>query len=296
MREKFQSDAKEIIVPFKPDISLRGVKFTVPHVGDKKKLLELSERNVKYFRLEKLKQQANITKLPRSVQILESIKTDLRMEKLPVHIECFDNSNIQGAHPVAACVVFKKGKPSRAEYRHFNVKTVEGSNDFATMEEIVYRRYSRLLEEGSSLPQLIVIDGGKGQLSAAVNSLKKLDLADKITVIGIAKRLEEIFFPDDSIPLYLDKKSQSLKVIQHIRNEAHRFGITFHRNKRSNSFLKSQLLNIDGIGEKTLETLIRNFKSLSGIKKASFEELSEVIGEAKAKAILEGLILKVIRL
>jgi len=286
MRDRFQSNAKEIIVPFKPEITLRGVKFTVPNKGDKKKLLELSDRNVKYFRLEKLKQQANITKAPRSVRILETIKADLRMEKLPVHIECFDNSNIQGAHPVAACVVFKNGKPSSRDYRHFNVKTVEGSNDFATMEEIVYRRYSRLLEEGSTLPQLIVIDGGKGQLSAAVNSLKKLDLSDKITIIGIAKRLEEIFFPDDATPLYLDKKSESLKVIQHIRNEAHRFGIEFHRNKRSKVFIKSKLLNIEGIGEKSIETLILKFKSISGIKNASFEDLSDVIGEVKAKAII----------
>ena len=287
MRERFQSTAKEIIVPFKPSIKLRGVSFTVPQRGDKKSLLELSERNVKFYRGEKLKQQANMTKMPKSVRIVETLKTDLNMEKMPVHIECFDNSNIQGTNPVAACVVFKNGKPSKREYRHFNVKTVDGPDDFATMEEIIHRRYKRLLDEGSPLPQLIVIDGGKGQLSAAVNSLKKLEIEDKVTIIGIAKRLEEIFFPNDPIPLYIDKNSQSLKLIQQVRNEAHRFAVSFHRDKRSSAFLKSQLENINGIGEKTLQTMLLHFKSVSGIKKASLKSLVEVIGEAKAKSVYQ---------
>ena len=285
LRNRFQSTSKEILVPFIPEITLSGVKFFVPRVSDKKKLLELSERNVKYYRLEKLKQKANIAKIPPSVRVLETLKIDLQMEKLPVHIECFDNSNIQGAFPVAACVVFKSGKPARRDYRHFNIKTVEGPNDFASMEEIIYRRYKRLLEEESPLPQLIIIDGGKGQLHSAMNSLNKLELGDKITVIGIAKRLEEIFFPGDSIPLYLDKNTPSLKLIQHLRNEAHRFGISFHRNKRSNAFLKSQIENINGVGEKSIEALLKHFKSISGIKNASIKELQNVVGEARAIAI-----------
>ncbi|MCL2073723.1 MAG: excinuclease ABC subunit UvrC [Marinilabiliaceae bacterium] len=287
MRERFQSNAKEIIVPFIPTIKLRGVVFTLPKRGDKKSLLELSERNVKFYRIDKLKQQSNITKLPKYARILSTLKTDLNMEKVPVHIECFDNSNIQGAFPVAACVVFKNGKPSLRDYRHFNIKTVDGPDDFASMEEIIFRRYNRLLEEEAPLPQLIVIDGGKGQLSAAINSLKKLNIDDKITIIGIAKRLEEIFFPDDPIPLYLDKSSESLKLIQQIRNEAHRFAITFHRNKRSSTFLKSQMENIYGIGDKTIEILMPKFKSVAGIKKASIAELADIVGEMKAKAIIQ---------
>jgi len=236
--------AKEILVPFIPMISFSGSSFIVPKIGDKKKLLDLSERNVKYFRLEKLKQQANSKKLTRDSRIVNTMKKDLRLKELPVHIECFDNSNIQGHYPVAACVVFKNAKPSKKEYRHFNIKTVEGANDFASMEEVVYRRYKRLLEEENSLPQLVIIDGGKGQLGATMNSLRKLELDNKIAVIGIAKRLEEIFFPGDPVPLYLDKNTETLKVIQHLRNEAHRFGITFHRNKRSADFIKSELQNI----------------------------------------------------
>jgi excinuclease ABC subunit C len=287
MRERFHSESKEIVVPFIPEIPLKGIEFTVPHRGDKKKLLELSERNVTFHRLESLKQKANVAKTPTSIRILETLKADLHMEKLPLHIECFDNSNIQGTHPVAACVVFKKGKPARKDYRHFNVKTVVGANDFATMEEIIYRRYKRLLDEDSPLPQLIVIDGGKGQLGAALNSLQKLNLVGRITVIGIAKRLEEIFFPGDPVPLYLDKQTPSLKLIQHLRNEAHRFGISFHRDKRSNAFLKSQIENIQGVGEKSLEMLLKHFKSVSGIKKATHEELKDVVGETKAKAVKE---------
>jgi len=287
LRERFQSNAGEIIIPFIPDIKLKGVEFIVPQIGDKKKLLELSERNVKFYRLEKLKQESNQTKLPPSVRILETLKNDLHLNKLPVHIECFDNSNIQGAHPVAACVVFKNGKPAKKDYRHFNIKTVEGPNDFASMEEVVYRRYKRMMEEGSPLPQLIIIDGGKGQLGSAVSALNELGLSADVKIIGIAKRLEEIFFPGDPVPIYLDKTTPSLKLIQHLRNEAHRFGITFHRNKRSNAFLKSQMETIAGIGPKSMEALLRKFKSISGIKDASHEEIVAVVGTSRAKSIRE---------
>lgn len=286
LRERLQSNSSEIIVPFLPEVSFRGVNLVVPQIGDKKKLLDLSERNVKFYRLEKLKHEANQTKAPPYIRVLEILKADLQLPKLPVHIECFDNSNIQGAHPVAACVVFKNGKPAPKDYRHFNIKTVEGPNDFASMEEVVFRRYKRMLEEGLSLPQLIVIDGGKGQLGSAVNALSQLGIMEEVKVVGIAKRLEEIFFPGDPVPLYLDKKTPSLKVIQHIRNEAHRFGITFHRNKRSNAFLKSQIENIPGVGEKSIEALLKQFKSLSGIQSASFDALKEVVGSARANAIL----------
>ena len=261
----------------------------MPKIGDKKKLLELSERNVKYYRLEKLKQIANSKKLTRDQRILETMKQDLRLKDLPVHIECFDNSNIQGHYPVAACVVFKNAKPAKKEYRHFNIKTVEGANDFASMEEVVYRRYRRLLEEKDSLPQLIIIDGGKGQLGATMNSLRKLELDDKIAVIGIAKRLEEIFFPGDPVPLYLDKNTETLKVIQHLRNEAHRFGITFHRNKRSADFIKSELQNIPGVGEKTIHTLLSKFGSLNKIKEATLEQLRATVGDSKGKSIHDSL-------
>jgi excinuclease ABC subunit C len=287
IRERLHSNSPEIIVPFKPDVEFNDAKFFIPKIGDKKKLLELSERNVKYYRLEKLKQQANQTKVPIEVRLLETAKKDLRLDKLPVHIECFDNSNIQGHHPVAACVVFKNGKPSKRDYRHFNIKTVEGPNDFASMEEVVYRRYSRLKNEGESLPQLVVIDGGKGQLGSAVKILRDLKLDDKIAVIGIAKKLEEIFYPGDPIPLYLDKNSPSLKLIQHLRNEAHRFGITFHRNKRSGAFLKSRLDEIQGIGAESIRKLIERFGSAKGVEKASKEELTDVVGESRADKIVE---------
>jgi excinuclease ABC subunit C len=287
IRERLHSNSPEIIVPFKPDVEFNDARFFIPKIGDKKKLLELSERNVKYYRLEKLKQQANQTKVPIEVRLLETAKKDLRLDKLPVHIECFDNSNIQGHHPVAACVVFKNGKPSKRDYRHFNIKTVEGPNDFASMEEVVYRRYSRLKNEGESLPQLVVIDGGKGQLGSAVKILKDLKLDDKIAVIGIAKKLEEIFYPGDPIPLYLDKNSPSLKLIQHLRNEAHRFGITFHRNKRSGAFLKSRLDEIQGIGAESIRKLIERFGSAKGVEKASKEELTDVVGESRADKIVE---------
>jgi excinuclease ABC subunit C len=287
IRERLHSNSPEIIVPFKPDVEFNDARFFIPKIGDKKKLLELSERNVKYYRLEKLKQQANQTKVPIEVRLLETAKKDLRLDKLPVHIECFDNSNIQGHHPVAACVVFKNGKPSKRDYRHFNIKTVEGPNDFASMEEVVYRRYSRLKNEGESLPQLVVIDGGKGQLGSAVKILRDLKLDDKIAVIGIAKKLEEIFYPGDPIPLYLDKNSPSLKLIQHLRNEAHRFGITFHRNKRSGAFLKSRLDEIQGIGAESIRKLIERFGSAKGVEKASKEELTDVVGESRADKIAE---------
>lgn len=285
IRERLHSNAREIIVPFKPDVEFDDTKYLVPKIGDKKKLLELSERNVKYYRLEKLKQQANQTKAPKEVRLLETTKKDLRLDKLPVHIECFDNSNIQGHHPVAACVVFKNGKPSKKDYRHFNIKTVEGPNDYASMEEVVYRRYSRLQNEGESLPQLVVIDGGKGQLGAAVKALRDLKLDDEITIIGIAKRLEEIFYPGDSVPLYLDKNSESLKLIQHLRNEAHRFGITFHRNKRSGAFLKSKLDEIPGVGPESIRKLLEKFGSANGVEKASKEEIAEVVGTSRAEKI-----------
>jgi excinuclease ABC subunit C len=289
IRVRSKQLAKEILVPFIPMVSFSGSVFITPKIGDKKKLLDLSERNVKYYRLEKLKQQANSKKLTRDSRILSTMKEDLRLKELPVHIECFDNSNIQGHYPVAACVVFKNAKPSKKEYRHFNIKTVEGANDFASMEEVVYRRYKRLLEEEDSLPQLIIIDGGKGQLGATMNSLRKLEIDDKIAVIGIAKRLEEIFFPGDPVPLYLDKNTETLKVIQHLRNEAHRFGITFHRNKRSADFIKSELQNIQGVGEKTIHTLLSKFGSLNKIKEATIEQLTGIIGMSKGKAVYNSL-------
>ncbi len=286
IRDRLHSNSSEVIVPFDPEVEFENVRFLVPKIGDKKQLLELSERNVKYFRLEKLKQKANQTKVTREARLLETTKNDLHLNKLPVHIECFDNSNIQGHFPVAACVVFKNGKPSKKDYRHFNIKTVVGPDDYASMEEVVYRRYSRLLNEGESLPQLVVIDGGKGQLGSAVKALHNLKLDDRITVIGIAKRLEEIFYPGDPVPLYLDKNSESLKLIQHLRNEAHRFGINFHRNKRSGAFLKSRLEEIPGIGSESISKLLNRFGSLKGVEEASLQALTEVVGESRGKKIV----------
>jgi excinuclease ABC subunit C len=286
LRERLGSNAPEVIVPFVPEVELSGVEFVVPKIGDKKKLLELSERNVIYYRLDKLRQQSIMKRETNEERIMATLKKDLRLDKLPVHIECFDNSNIQGSHAVAACVVFKNGKPSKKDYRHFNIKTVEGSDDFASMREIIQRRYSRLIEEGKELPQLIVIDGGKGQLGSAVQILNDLQIHD-VAIIGIAKRLEEIFFPGDSVPLYLDKNSESLKIIQHLRNEAHRFGITFHRNKRSSVFLKSELDDIKGIGEATVSKLLTIFQSVESIKNASFDDLVKVLGKAKAKVVFD---------
>lgn len=286
LRERFHLDTREVILPFELDFGEK-IKVTVPKLGEKKQLLDLSERNAKFFRLDQLK-QVKITDPDRHVnRLMAQMKSDLRLHEEPRHIECFDNSNIQGTNPVAACVVFKDGKPSKKDYRHFNIKTVEGPNDFASMEEVVFRRYKRLLDEGESLPNLIVIDGGKGQLSSALKSLEVLGLRGKIAVIGIAKRLEEIYYPNDPIPLYLDKKSETLKVIQHLRNEAHRFGITFHRQKRSNSALKTSIESIPGIGEKTMIALIKHFRSVKYISKATKEEIAQVIGPSKAEKVYE---------
>ena len=278
-------EIEEIILPYKIDLPVNKVKITIPKIGDKLKLLELSQRNAKYFRLDKIKKRTLVSADRRNSDILLAMKNDLRMKELPTHIECFDNSNIQGTHPVAACVVFKNTKPAKKEYRKFNIKTVVGPDDYASMEEVIYRRYKRLTDEGKSLPQLIIIDGGKGQLNSAVNSLKELDLYGKITVIGIAKRLEEIFFAGDNVPMYLDKNSITLKIIQHARNEAHRFGIEFHRNKRSKTFLNSELENIPRVGEKTIQDLYKVFKSVKEISEAEFENLRTVIGKKRAKKI-----------
>jgi len=287
IRQKIFSNAKEILIPIKLDIELDGVKFQIPKQGDKKKLLELSERNAKYYRLEKMKHQM-VSKTEKSeMRILETMQKDLQLKSQPIHIECFDNSNLQGTNPVSSCVVFRNTRPCKKDYRHFNVKTVEGPDDFASMEEVVYRRYKRLLDEEQSLPQLIVIDGGKGQLSAALNSLEKLNLRGKIAIIGIAKRLEEIYFPGDSVPLYLDKNSETLKIIQQLRDEAHRFGITFHRNKRSGEFIKSELENISGIGEKTISAILKRFKSVENLKNASYQQVADEIGESKARIVFD---------
>jgi excinuclease ABC subunit C len=284
IRHRFKLQSDEIYVPFKVDLST-NLKVTIPKLGDKKHLLDLSLRNAKYQRLEQLK-QIKITDPDRHTKrIMNQMKSDLRLDKAPIHIECFDNSNIQGTHPVAACVVFKNGKPSKKEYRHFNIKTVEGPDDFASMTEVVYRRYKRLLDEGQPLPQLIIIDGGKGQLSAALKSLDELGLREKIAIIGIAKRLEELFYPNDPIPLYLDKKSETLKIIQQLRNEAHRFGIEHHRNRRSKSALKSELESIPGIGDKTRIQLLQTFKSAQRVSFAKLDELEDIVGKSKAQKI-----------
>lgn len=284
IRQRFNSQSKEIYVPFAIGLG-EDVKVTVPKLGDKKHIVDLSLRNAKYYRLEQLK-QIKITDPDRHAnRIMAQMKADLRLNEEPRHIECFDNSNIQGTHPVAACVVFKNGKPSKKEYRHFNIKTVEGPDDFASMTEVVYRRYKRLLDEKQSLPQLIVIDGGKGQLSAALKSLEELNLRGKIAIVGIAKRLEELFYPDDPIPLYLNKKSETLKIIQQLRNEAHRFGIEHHRNKRSKNALNTELETIPGIGDKTVVQLLKHFKSAKRISYAKLDELEEVVGISKAKKI-----------
>ena len=287
IRQKIFSNAKEILVPIKLEIEFEGVKILIPKQGDKKKLLELSERNAKYYRLEKQKHQMVSKTEKNAVRILETMQKDLQLKVQPTHIECFDNSNLQGTNPVSSCVVFKDTRPSKKDYRHFNVKTVIGPDDFASMEEVVYRRYKRLLDEEKSLPQLIVIDGGKGQLSAALNSLEKLGLRGKISIIGIAKKLEEIYFPNDSVPLYLDKNSETLKIIQQLRDEAHRFGITFHRNKRSSEFIKSELESISGIGEKTRTALLSRFKSVENLKKQPFGEVVREIGDSKARLIFD---------
>jgi excinuclease ABC subunit C len=285
IRQQFGSTSSEILVSQKIDIDIEGTQVSVPKIGDKKKLIDLSLRNARYFMMDRYKAMEKVDPENHSSRVMHQIQKDLRLKELPVHIECFDNSNIQGTFPVAACVVFKNAKPSKKDYRHFSIKTVEGPDDFASMEEVVYRRYSRLIQEGEPLPQLVVIDGGKGQLHSAVNSLERLGLIGKIAVIGIAKRLEEIYFPGDSVPLYLDKRSESLRVIQSLRNEAHRFGITHHRNIRGKSLVKSELDSIKGIGQKTAQQLLREFGSVKKIKEAEFEELERVVGQAKARVI-----------
>ena len=284
IRRRFHSISREIYVPFKVDLG-DDIIVTVPKLGDKKRIVNLSERNAKYYRQEQFKQIKMIDPDRHVKRIMAQMQKDLRLSKEPRHIECFDNSNIQGTNPVAACVVFKNGKPSKKEYRHYNIKTVVGPDDFASMEEVVYRRYKRLLDEDEPLPQLIVIDGGKGQLSSALKSLDALELRGKIAIIGIAKRLEEIYYPGDSIPLYLDKKSETLKIIQYLRNEAHRFGITFHRNKRSKGALQSELEQIPSVGKQTIITLLRKFKTIKRIKSATFNELKDHVGQSRAQKI-----------
>ncbi len=286
LRERFNSITAEVIVPFPLVLPDENVTITIPKIGDKKKLLELSEKNVQYHLLQKRKQEMNQTgKQTSAERILRTLQADLHMTEIPLHIECFDNSNIQGTNPVSSCVVFKNAKPAKRDYRHYNVKSVEGPNDFASMEEVVYRRYKRLLAEGQSLPQLIIIDGGKGQLSAAMKSIRALDLEGKFTVIGIAKRLEEIFFPDDPVPALVNKKSESLKLIQQARDEAHRFAITFHRNQRSKNFIKTELTEIPGIGAKTSEKLLQHFGSLGRVREAEPALLEELIGKVAARKV-----------
>ena len=287
IRNKFNSTSMEIFLPFHLNIEIPHVKLIVPKLGDKKRIVELSEKNAMEYRVEKLKQVQIVDPERHTNRIMAEMKKLLRLPEEPRHIEGFDNSNIQGTNPVSACVVFKDGKPSKADYRIFHVKTVEGPNDFATMEEVIYRRYSRLLDEGEPLPQLILIDGGKGQLSSAVKSLKLLGLYGKISIIGIAKRLEEIFFPEDPVPLYLDKKSETLKVLQRVRDESHRFGVKHHRTRRKNSTIKSELEEIPGVGEKTIQQLLSKLKSVKRIKEASLETLEEILGKSKAKAVWE---------
>ncbi|RFC54488.1 excinuclease ABC subunit UvrC [Brumimicrobium aurantiacum] len=285
MREKFNSQSKEILIENADKYKIEGLTFFTPQRGDKKHLLDLSKRNAKYFKLQQQKQETLKNPEIKTERILKTIQKDFRLKEMPYHMECFDNSNIQGTNPVSACVVFKNGKPSKKDYRHFNIKTVEGPDDFESMREALYRRYKRMLEEGQDLPQLVIVDGGKGQLSAGLDALEKLGLRGKLPIVGIAKRLEEIFFPGDSLPLYIDKKSESLKVIQHMRNEAHRFGIEHHRNRRSKGALVSELIQIKGIGDKTQEELMKHFKTVSKIKAASEKELVEVVGLAKAKIL-----------
>lgn len=286
IRELFKSTSKEAFLSHNIDLEIPDLKISVPQRGDKKHLVDLSLKNARYFRMEKLKNIQIVDPDRHVKRLMQQMKQDLRMSEEPRHIECFDNSNIQGTNPVAACVVFKDGKPSKKDYRHFNIKTVEGPDDFASMEEVVFRRYNRLQNEGEPLPQLIVIDGGKGQLGAALKALETLGLRGKIAILGIAKRLEELYFPGDKYPLYLDKRSETLKVIQRLRDEAHRFGITHHRNRRSKNTFKSELEQIPGVGPATIKDLLSKFKSVAKIKAASEEELAGVVGQSKAKGII----------
>lgn len=285
VRDEYHSTSKEIIVPFELDWSTEKLEITVPKAGDRKKLLDLSLKNALYYKKDKLTKYEAVNPELKVDRVLNQMKNDLRLKDLPHHIECFDNSNLQGTNPVSACVVFKDAKPSKKDYRIFNVKTVEGPDDFATMEEVIYRRYKRLLDEEQALPNLIIIDGGKGQLSSAISSLVKLNLYGKIPVIGIAKRLEELYYPDDEFPLYLDKKSETLKIIQQLRDEAHRFGITNHRNRRSKNTFVTELENIKGIGPETAKMLLKELKSVKKIQEANMELLTDIIGAAKAKLV-----------
>ena len=286
MRQRFNSESREIIVPFEPELIMSNVEITIPQRGDKKKLLELSQKNVKQFKFDRIKKADMLNPEQRVSRILKKVQKDLHLKEFPLHIECFDNSNIQGTNPVSACVVFKRAKPSKKDYRHFNIKSVQGPNDYASMAEVLERRYSRALKEGSKIPQLIVIDGGKGQLSTAVNSLQKIGLYGKIAVIGIAERLEEIYFPEDPVPLYIDKNSETLKLIQQLRDEAHRFGLKFHRQKRSKAQVKSELDDIPGIGPATKKKLITHFKSIKRLKESRREEIEQVIGKSKTEALI----------
>jgi excinuclease ABC subunit C len=287
LRNRYNSYSHEIIVPFIPEDGLNNIEYIIPQRGDKKQLLELSQRNLDYYLFEKKRQLSLVDPERHTKRVLQQMMKDFRLKEEPRHIECFDNSNIQGAYPVAAMTVFKDTRPSKKDYRHFNIKTVEGPNDFASMEEIIYRRYKRVLEEGDMLPQLIVIDGGKGQLGAAINSLNKLGLMGKVGIIGIAKKLEEIYYPGDSLPLYIDKKSETLKIIQQIRDEAHRFGITHHRSKRDKGTLKTELTNIKGISDVTASKLLRELKSVKRIKESDLQSLISIVGNAKAQLVYQ---------
>lgn len=289
IRDTLGANYDEVIVPLTPEAEMPQVTFTIPRRGDKAKLLEVSLHNARQNRVDDLKYLAKHNPAARTEKLLERMKSDFRLSELPRHIECFDNSNIQGTNPVASCVVFRDGKPSKREYRHFNIKTVEGPDDFASMREVLTRRYTRLMEEGEELPQLVVVDGGKGQLSAAVEALEDIGLRGTIAVVGIAKRLEEIYFPGDSVPLYIDKNSESLRVVQHLRDEAHRFGITHHRNRRSKAAIVSELDSIKGIGDKTKTTLLQEFKSVKRLREAPVEEIEKIVGKAKARLIVAGL-------
>jgi excinuclease ABC subunit C len=276
----------EILMPFEVSLPFENVKTTVPIIGDKKKLIDLATKNAIYSKMERVKQHQTSEEKNPSFRIMKTLKDDLKLIDMPRHIECFDNSNLQGTNAVSSIVVFKDAKPSKKDYRFFNVKTVEGPDDFATMEEAVYRRYRRMLDEGTPLPNLIVIDGGKGQLSSAVNSLKKLEIYGQVPIVGIAKRLEEIYFPEDTLPLYINKKSESLKLIQRVRDEAHRFGITAHRMKRSKGQTTSELTTIKGVGKKTFEKLMQQFKSVKKLKEATMEDIAAVIGASKAELVI----------
>ena len=289
VNQKFGRRVKEVVVPVTPDAEFQGVTFTIPQKGDKKKLLEISLKNAKQYKLDKLKHTEKLNPEQLIMRTLKNMQSDFRLSELPRHIECFDNSNIQGTNPVASCVVFRNAKPSKREYRHFNIKTVVGPDDFASMKEVLTRRYTRLMEEGQELPQLVIVDGGKGQLSAAVEALDAIGLRGKIALVGIAKRLEEIYFPGDSIPLYIDKNSESLRVVQHLRDEAHRFGITHHRNRRSKGQVHSTFDDIKGVGDATRDKLLRHFRSLKRVREATLEEIAAVVGPAKARIVVDGL-------